>query len=324
MITYLERITASLERIAASLECLTELSNVPIVAQNVVQSHYTLHSWLDEWLNTYKAPTVSANTFAVLEKDIRVYIKPSLPNIPLASIDGITVQRFITGPKLAEKSRTRKSVFDTLNQSFKTAFSLYLVSDNPMRGVTIPVHKRRRGSALSSGEQEEFLQNIKGHIAEEYFKFLLYTGCRRCEGLAITLSDFNLQADDCRGNITIRGTKTEAAERVIPLFKNVHASWSKYIVTKQGKPLFPFKPHTVTRWFKKLCPNHKLHDLRHTFATNCIAAGVDKKVLQEWLGHSDFETTMDTYAHVSEQLNVKEAERLNVFLNTPLGNKKTV
>ena len=45
----------------------------------------------------------------------------------------------------------------------------------------------------------------------------------------------------------------------------------------------------------------KLHDLRHTFATDEGGEGKDPHALQLQLGHSTIVTTMDTYAHISEK-----------------------
>ena len=42
----------------------------------------------------------------------------------------------------------------------------------------------------------------------------------------------------------------------------------------------------------ELRPLTRFHDLRHTFGTQCAAAGVPMRTLQEWMGHRDFATTM--------------------------------
>jgi len=43
----------------------------------------------------------------------------------------------------------------------------------------------------------------------------------------------------------------------------------------------------------KLDPeNFRLHKFRATFATRCLWAGVDLRTVQQWLGHSDMESTM--------------------------------
>ena len=46
-------------------------------------------------------------------------------------------------------------------------------------------------------------------------------------------------------------------------------------------------------------PNIRFHDLRHTFATHALAGGVDAKTLSGILGHTKASFTLDTYAHVT-------------------------
>ena len=72
----------------------------------------------------------------------------------------------------------------------------------------------------------------------------------------------------------------------------------------------------VTHNFHKYCPNHKLHDLRHTFATRCIENGISMKVIQRWLGHASFKTTADIYAEVQDRFNLEESAKINAFFDT--------
>lgn len=55
-------------------------------------------------------------------------------------------------------------------------------------------------------------------------------------------------------------------------------------LTKQKRLFLQASPDYVTEQFRKLWPNHKLYDLRHTFATKCLELNVNTKVVQLWLG----------------------------------------
>lgn len=57
-----------------------------------------------------------------------------------------------------------------------------------------------------------------------------------------------------------------------------------------------------------------MHSLRHTFATRCIENGMEPKVLQKILGHSQLSTTMDLYVHVSDEQSFIEMEKMNVAI----------
>jgi integrase len=65
----------------------------------------------------------------------------------------------------------------------------------------------------------------------------------------------------------------------------------------------PLHPERFSRWFERLAreaglPKIRLHDVRHSYATAALAAGVPAKVVSERLGHANIAITMDTYSHV--------------------------
>jgi integrase len=78
-------------------------------------------------------------------------------------------------------------------------------------------------------------------------------------------------------------------------------------------------PH---RAFRKLLsgaglPAIRLYDLRHSHATLLMADGVHPKVVQERLGHSSIQLTMDTYSHVVPGMQERATDRLEALLACP-------
>lgn len=64
---------------------------------------------------------------------------------------------------------------------------------------------------------------------------------------------------------------------------------------------------TLNRIAEKMdIDSFSMHNLRHTFATRCIEAGMRPKTLQKLLGHSNINLTMNLYVHVSEDEAAKE------------------
>ena len=61
--------------------------------------------------------------------------------------------------------------------------------------------------------------------------------------------------------------------------------------------------------FERITP----HTLRHTFATRAFESGIPPKVVQQILGHSSLEMTMDLYTHVTEDVQSKEIQKLAMF-----------
>ena len=75
------------------------------------------------------------------------------------------------------------------------------------------------------------------------------------------------------------------------------------------------KPSYITDTFQKvLKKNHlrkiRFHDLRHSCASMLLRNGVAMKQIQEWLGHSDFSTTANIYAHLDYNSKISSAEAL--------------
>jgi len=63
-------------------------------------------------------------------------------------------------------------------------------------------------------------------------------------------------------------------------------------------------------------PRVRFHDLRHSHATQLLAAGLHPKVAQERLGHSTITTTMDIYSHVTAQMHEDAAAKINAAYQT--------
>lgn len=64
----------------------------------------------------------------------------------------------------------------------------------------------------------------------------------------------------------------------------------------------------------ELLPNFSCHSLRHTFTTRLIESGMNVKVIQETLGHSDIQTTLDIYADVTKELKQEQFDQFDDFL----------
>ena len=64
-----------------------------------------------------------------------------------------------------------------------------------------------------------------------------------------------------------------------------------------------------------LLPNFSSHTLRHTFATRLCESGMNMKLIQDILGHSDISTTMDIYTHVTKDMKTLERDYMELRIN---------
>ena len=66
-------------------------------------------------------------------------------------------------------------------------------------------------------------------------------------------------------------------------------------------------------------PDIRFHDLRHTFATHALTSGVDAKTLAGILGHTNSSFTLDTYTHVTGEMQKNAAEIVGGFMDDFIG-----
>ena len=81
------------------------------------------------------------------------------------------------------------------------------------------------------------------------------------------------------------------------------------------KMMFPDYPDIVTvaqlqHIQKHGCKRMRFHDLRHSCASLLLANGVPLKQIQDWLGHSDFSTTANIYAHLDYSSKLSSAQAM--------------
>lgn len=70
---------------------------------------------------------------------------------------------------------------------------------------------------------------------------------------------------------------------------------------------------------KSNLPDIRFHDLRHTFATHAIANGVDAKTLSNILGHTNASFTLDTYTHITTDMQQNASDIVGSFMEDIFG-----
>ena len=92
-------------------------------------------------------------------------------------------------------------------------------------------------------------------------------------------------------------------------------------------PLYPNKPISPSSAYKHLriilknagLPDIRFHDLRHTFATHALTSGVDAKTLSGILGHTNASFTLDTYTHVTTDMQKRASDIVENFVEDIFG-----
>lgn len=271
----------------------------------------TLAQWLDKWYTVYKLPKLKPTTLATIRICIDKHIPLDLKQCNLRDLTPLDIEEALLK---VPSSRMRESTYNVYNDCLNRAYKLGFMSVKIMDCVDSVKHVRKQGQALTLQEQRKFISAVSHNKPlSRFYTFILLTGCRRSEALSVRWSDIDLDAQ----TLVIRGTKTAGSFRTIPLFPQV-AELLKTVPRDSDHPLmvFTYYPRYVTRAFHKYCPEHTLHDLRHTFATRCLELGISLRVVQQWLGHTRIDTTASIYSHVLDDFQKQEAKKF--VLDIPL------
>ncbi len=190
---------------------------------------------------------------------------------------------------------------------------------------------RRVIQAWTADELRLFLASQADTDDHPLWTFLATTGCRRGEALGLRWSDVDLDAGtvefrqtigDIAGKPVLRSATKTGRGRMIQLDQYAVAAikaqrssqatrrlllgpgWEETELVFAGVHGGLPDPSAVSKRFDRRVaqqpvPRIRLHDLRHTWATLALKAGVHPKIVQERLGHSSIAITLDIYSHVT-------------------------
>ena len=301
-------------------------------------SRMTLSEWLDRWLTEYKAGTVRPGTLKSYRCYIEYYIKPQLGDKQISLISQQDIQRMYrrlkTEGRIHEHPEMNHQLSDSmvrhihsaLHAALKDAVQAHVIPRNPTEGATAPKPNYRPKRILTRAELDAFLEVVEqDEVWRDFFQTELMTGLRRGEICGLQWNDFDEDTGTlkvCRtlhsqrkGEYTVGETKTGKGMRTILLPKTVADilrrrkadTISQWIFPDPVKPEDPVNPGSAYLHMKTLLrraglPSIRFHDLRHTFATHALTSGVDAKTLSGILGHTNASFTLDTYTHVTSDM----------------------
>ena len=318
----------------------------------------TLGEWLDKWISEFMIFTIREGTLSAYKLLIEHQIKPYLGNRPLSTLTTNEIQKFYNaikkngrvhadrehGTELAD-SMVRK-IHMLLHESLDTALKQRLIVNNPTNGTTIPKNNYPAKQILNDEQLDRFMEVIKSD--ERWYDFFyteITTGLRKGEICGLRWEDFDEHSGKLKiqrsvgrikdGVLPVGETKTETGTREILLppstvkllKKRKENAVSDWIFPNWNNPEEPMNPQSAYTRLKVLLkkaelPLIRFHDLRHTFATHAIAGGVDAKTLSGILGHTNASFTLDTYTHVTTDMQKNAAKIVGNFMDDIIGGMK--
>ena len=306
--------------------------------------------FLLKWLRVAKSTvklTTYASYEMMATKIIIPYFQ--ILNIKLKELTTEDIQDFYSAQLERVSANTVIHYHAVIHRALKYAVKIKTIQSNPAVNVERPRKEKFIGSFYDKKEINTLFDIIQGHPLEVAIKLAAFYGLRREEiiGLKWTAIDFENNTLTIQHTVTecnLDGkhievasdtAKTDSSLRTMPLVTNFRAmllakkekqehyrklcgrSYCKeyldYIfVNEMGER---WKPRYLSDGFKRILEQNGLrrirfHDLRHTCASLLLANNVPMKKIQEWLGHSDFSTTANIYAHLDFQSKISSAEAM--------------
>ena len=178
-------------------------------------------------------------------------------------------------------------------------------------------------------EFNRFLACVEQEDYRNCYAFMYWTGCRRGEALALRYTDFNGSTVRIHHAIQyyhegFKDLKTDSSIREITLipalFELLKPALNKCDEEKPfvfgGERSLPIT--NLQRFFLKAIKDSgvkkiRLHDLRHSFATNAINNGCNIVAVSKYLGHSTIEQTLKTYTHLMEKSSDDMLQKMNML-----------
>ena len=301
------------------------------------------------WWDNHKH-TVKPNSQDATRKLLKAHVLPLFGSYKLDKLTTPLIQSIVN--QLAEKTNKGEPGaylhYDKIHALNKRILQYGVIMQaipfNPAREVLLPRNNqkanRHKIKHFDNQELKKFLGYLDSLDSNKYrhfyevtlYKFLLATGCRINEALALSWSDIDLE------NAIVHVTKTlnykqeinspkskssyrdididQATVSMLKQYKRrqIQEAWqlgrSETVVFSDFIHEYPNNRTLQTRLrthFKRAgVPNIGFHGFRHTHASLLLNSGIPYKELQHRLGHSQISMTMDIYSHLSKE-NAKKA-----------------
>ena len=304
----------------------------------IENKNITLEEWLKEWMRVYKKPYISPRTYQGYVEKSKTILE-HLGNMQLQKIELYHLQKFISDLQNEGKSpKSLRHYYSILKMCFDDAIMCRHISLNPTRNLKLPSMRRKELNIMTKEEQLVFERFMKKYRMGTAYIVLVNTGLRAGELSGLTWKDVDFETkalyvrrgmqkittyDDEFNKVKrerkVTDVKTENSYRVVPMLDKVVRILQEYKKKVQAEQE---ELAELGEGFKEddfICKSNNfrkvgIHELRHTFATRSIEAGIDLRVLQEILGHASYSTTADIYVHILGQVKLSQMNRLEDYL----------
>lgn len=315
-------------------EKIKKIADLPIIKEK-----YKVDEWFTKWLDVYIKPLKKQATYDQYRILYNTHIKPVIGNRKMASIKSHDVQSVIAEMnKKGLASKTMKHTKTVMSVAFTKAFKEKIIPENPVVDIEIPVKQKKPQKTLSTDELAKLFKAMANSRWIWSVKFMLVTGLRRGELLALKWTDIDwenkrITVDESNSNTGLGDTKSSKVHYVPLSDKAIeYLNGQKKMLQNESNPIlfndklketaliFPnesgmmLRPGSyytmIARYAAKAGIKASPHCLRHTFVY-MTRETLSLKELQAILGHDESTTTLDIYGDIINDSTAKTASRID-------------
>ena len=321
-----------------------------VAGEAAIDRDMPFSSYLVQWMEIARStlkPNTAAGYASMIQNPIAPYFQQR--GITLGGLQAVDIQMFYTSQLKRVSANTVIHYHAIIHRALKYAVKTDLIDVNPADKVERPRKDRFTASFYDGNEVNRLFQVARGTPLELPVMLAAFYGLRRSEvvGLKWDAIDFENKTIAIRHTVTVcaeKGrrievaadtTKTASSRRTLPLVpafqtklaalkeqqeKNRILCGRSYCTDYLGYVLVDamgnrLKLSYISTAFPVLLKRNGLrpirfHDLRHSCASLLLKNGVPMKQIQEWLGHSDFSTTANIYAHLDAGSKLTSAQAM--------------
>lgn len=320
---------------------------------------YTVSEWCRLWFETYSKPNLRPNTAKNYTAILEQHIIPAIGGVKLRQLTATHIQRMYNdirdhgrvkrGEKMTDFTLPNSFVRRThmvLHSCLQQAVKERILPFNPCDSCRIPKKDKTEMKIIPPDQVGAYLRAAEQYGVLPIFYLELSSGLRRGELVGLHWADLDVQnriisvdkqITRIDGELTVTVPKTDNSIRKIVVPQQaVDMLVAEHEKHPDSPIMFP-SPKTGTYWspdalgrvHKKLLKmadidaGVRFHDLRHTFATMAMQSGVDVKTLSSMLGHYSAGFTLDTYTHVTHQMQQSAADKVGGFMDEVTGTAPT-
>ena len=266
----------------------------------------TFNSFAMFYFENFRKELVATKTLYNDTNRYNKYILPTFKEIPISKITPTDCKKLLDSIKKQGLGKTADEIYSLLNVIFKAAINHALIERNPLTTLLHIKHEKQSGVALTKQEEVTLFEELKSSKHPERYRkaiaIALFCGLRPNEYYKIV--DYNppfiIAENSKRKNKKVEYKRIPVINALKP-----------FLLT--GVKDLPTEKY-LREFLKGILPNHTLKDLRKTFNTRCKEYGVSDHARKHFVGHS-LGALDSTYTELSDEYLIKEAEKLNSWLD---------